>query len=83
MRSILWLPVEIATAFFFSASIAICSGVVAISFTHRAGDGLKVALVAFLAAAASFGYSIWRNYHPRPMFRTPPRRARGSLASVQ
>ena len=66
MRSLLYLPVEIATAFFFAASIGIGSGVVAISYTHRLGDGVKVALVGFVAAAAGFGYAIWRNYRPRP-----------------
>lgn len=65
MRALLYLPVEIATAFFFAASIGIGSGVVVISYTHRVGDGVKAALVAFLVAAAAFGYSIWRSYRPR------------------
>jgi hypothetical protein len=74
MRSLLYLPVEIATAFFFAASIGIGSGVVAISYTHRVGDGLKMALVAFLAAAVGFGYAIWRTYRPRPRRTVRPMR---------
>jgi hypothetical protein len=65
MRSLLYLPVEIATALLFAASIGIGSGVAVISFTHRLGDGLNVAVAAFLAAAAGFGYAIWRSYRPR------------------
>jgi hypothetical protein len=65
MRSLWYLPVEIVTAFFFAASIGIGSGVVVISYTQRVGDGLKVALLGFLAAAVGFGYAIWRSYRPR------------------
>jgi hypothetical protein len=66
MRTLLHLPIEIVTAFFFAASIGIGSGVVAVSYTHRLGDGLRTALIAFLAAASGFGYAIWRNHRPRP-----------------
>lgn len=81
MRTLLHLPLEIATAFFFAASIGIGAGVVATSYTHRLGPALKVALVAFLVAAASFGYVIWRSYRPRPkrMFR----RIRTASAAMQ
>ena len=58
------LSIEILTALFFAASIGIGAGVAAISFTHRLGDGLKVAVVAFLVASATFGYVIWRTYRP-------------------
>lgn len=71
MRTFLHLPVEIATAFFFAASIGIGTGVVTTSYSHRLGDGLKVAVVAFLVAAAGFGYVIWRNYRPRSKFGAP------------
>jgi hypothetical protein len=81
MRTLLYLPVEIATAFFFAASIGVGSGVVAVSYTHRLGDGAWVALVAFLAAAAGFGYAIWRTYRPKPTKR-PVRRLRGTPAMV-
>lgn len=77
MRTLLHLPVEIATAFFFAASIGIGAGVATISFTHRLGDGLKVAILAFLVAAAGFGYAIWR--HHRPLAKPAGRR----LSSVQ
>lgn len=66
MRTLLHLPLEIATAFFFAASIGIGAGVVATSYTHRLGDGLRVAALAFLVTAAGFGFVIWRNYRPRP-----------------
>lgn len=74
MRTLLHLPLEIATAFFFAASIGIGAGVVATSYTHRLGDGLKMALVAFLVAGAGFGYAIWRAYRPEP--KRPARRLR-------
>lgn len=80
MRTLLHLPLEIATAFFFAASIGIGSGVVAISYTHRLGDGLRTALVAFVVAAAGFGYAIWRSYHPRP--KRAMRRMRTASAAV-
>jgi hypothetical protein len=66
MRTLLRLPIDIATAFFFSASIAIGMGVVATSYTHRLGDGFRMGALAFLVAAAGFGYAIWRNYRPLP-----------------
>ena len=64
MRNLLYLPLEIATAFLFAASIGIGAGVVATSYTHRLGDGLRMALVAFVVAAGGLGYAIWRNYRP-------------------
>jgi hypothetical protein len=60
---------EIATAFFFSASIGIGASVALISFTHRLSDGLMLAPLAFLLAGAVFGLLIWRNYRPAPRLR--------------
>ncbi len=60
MRTLLDLPAEIATAFFFAASIGIASGTIAASHTHRLSPAFQVALAAFLMASASFGYAIWR-----------------------
>ncbi len=74
MRTMLHLPLEIATAFFFAASIGIGAGIAATSYTHRLGDGLMAALLGFLVAAAGFGYAIWRNY--RPHSKTAIRRLR-------
>lgn len=65
MRTLIHLPLEIATAFFFAASVGIGAGIVATSYTHRLGDGLKAAVIGFLIAAAGFGYALWRNYRPR------------------
>jgi hypothetical protein len=65
MRTLLHLPLEIATAFFFAASIGIGAGVVATSYTHRLGDGLRAAAAAFLVAVAGLGFVIWRNYRPQ------------------
>lgn len=81
MRTLLHLPIEIAIAFLFAASIGIGSGVVAVSYTHRLGDGLRVMLIAFLAAGAGFGYAIWRNYRPRPKRRAPRVKAAPAVAS--
>jgi hypothetical protein len=66
VRSLLHLPLEIATAFFFAASIGIGAGVATISFTRRLSDGLMVTPIAFLAASTAFGFVIWRNYRPAP-----------------
>jgi membrane protein implicated in regulation of membrane protease activity len=74
MRVIFDLSIEILTALFFAASIGIGAGVAAISFTHRLGDGLKVAVAAFLVASATFGYVIWRTY--RPQLKAPAPRPR-------
>jgi len=65
MRSLFQLPIDIATAFFFSASIGIAAGVVAISFSHHLGDGILYGLPSFALAAATFGYLIWRSFRPR------------------
>jgi membrane protein implicated in regulation of membrane protease activity len=81
VRTIFNLSVEALTALFFAASIGVGAGVAATSFTHRLGDGLKVALLAFLVAAATFGYVMWRTYRPqrraaprsRPLEATPSR----------
>ena len=62
MRTFLNTSLEVLTALFFAASIGIGAGVAATSFTHRLGDGLKVTLVAFIAACACFGYVIWCSY---------------------
>jgi hypothetical protein len=64
MRSLLRLPLDIVTSFFFVSSIGIASGVVAISFSHRLGDGLRFGVPAFLLAAAGFGYFLYRSYRP-------------------
>ena len=64
MRSLLRLPLEIAISFFFASSIGIAAGVVAISFSHRLGDGLKFGVPAFLIAAGGFGYFLYRSYRP-------------------
>jgi len=71
VRTLLELPLEIATAFFFAASIGVGAGVVAASRTHRLVPAFQVALAAFIGAAASFGYAIWRNHRSRSrrMFR--------------
>jgi hypothetical protein len=74
VRTLLHLPLEIACAFFFAASIGIGTGVVAVSYTHRLGDGLKVAPLAFLLAAAGFGYAIWRNYRPQQITAAPQKK---------
>jgi hypothetical protein len=65
VRTLLHLPLEIATAFFFAASIGVGAGAVVVSCTHRLGDGFKTALMSFLVAAVGSGYMIWRNYRPR------------------
>ena len=79
MRTIFHISLESLTALFFAASIGIGAGVATISFTHRLGDGLKVAVVAFLIASATFGYVIWRTYRPRS--RAAVRRPRSLAAS--
>jgi hypothetical protein len=61
---LLRLPLEIATNFFFALSIGIATGVVAISFSHRLGDGLKFGFPAFLIATFGFGYFLYRSYRP-------------------
>lgn len=74
MRTMFYLSVETLTSLLFAASIGIGAGVAATSYTHRLGDGLKVAVAAFLVASATFGYAIWRTYRPRP--KVPARRRR-------
>lgn len=64
MRSLLRLPLDIATSFFFAASIGIAAGVVAVSFTFRLGDGLKSGALGFLIAAGAFGFHLYRTYRP-------------------
>lgn len=64
MRKWIYLPVEILTAALFSISIGIAAGVVAISFTHRLGDGLTFGLPALLLAVLAFGFVLWRAYRP-------------------
>lgn len=64
MRSLFQLPHDVATAFFFSASIGIAAGVVAVSFSHRLGDGALYGIPSFALAAATFGYLIWRSFRP-------------------
>jgi membrane protein implicated in regulation of membrane protease activity len=71
LRDLIELPAEIATAFFFAASIGVGAGAVAASHTHRLAPTFQVALAAFLVAAASFTYAIWRSrrLRSRRMFR--------------
>lgn len=80
MRALLHLPLEIASAILFAASIGIGAGVVVISYTHRLGDGFKAAPIVFVIAAAGFGYIIWRTYRPRQV--TRPRRVGAHRMSV-
>jgi hypothetical protein len=61
---LLRLPLEIATSLFFALSIGIATGVVAISFSHRLGDGLKFGIPGFLIATFGFGYFLYRSYRP-------------------
>ena len=65
MGSILDLPREIATAFFFAAAIGIATGAVVAGRTQRLAPALPVAAGAFAVAAASFGYGIWRSRRGR------------------
>jgi membrane protein implicated in regulation of membrane protease activity len=71
VRTLLELPAEIATAFFFAAAVGVGAGVVAARHTHRLTPAFQVALAAFAVAAASFGYAIWRGRRQRSrrMFR--------------
>jgi len=71
LRTLLDLPAEIASAFFFAASIGIAAGTIAAHHTHRLVPAFQVALAAFLLASASFGYAIWRarRLRSRRMFR--------------
>lgn len=71
MRTLLDLPVEIATAFFFAASVGVGAGTVVASHTHRLVPAIQVTLAVFAVAAASFGYAIWRDHRSRSrrMFR--------------
>ena len=64
MGSLFQLLLDIATAFFFSASIGVAAGVVAVSFSHRLGDGALYGIPSFALAAATFGYLIWRSFRP-------------------
>jgi len=61
MGTLLDLPREIATAFFFAAAIGVATGAVVAGRTQRLAPAVPVALGAFGIAAASFGYAIWRN----------------------
>jgi hypothetical protein len=63
--TLLDLPREIATALFFAAAIAVGAGALVAGRTHRLLPALYVALGAFLAAVASFGYAIWRSHRWR------------------
>jgi membrane protein implicated in regulation of membrane protease activity len=65
MRRWVYLPIEILTSALFSVSIGIAAGVVAISFTHRLGDGPIFALPALLIASLCFGFVLWRAYRPQ------------------
>jgi hypothetical protein len=81
VRTFLNISLEVLTALFFAASIGIGAGVAATSFTHRLGDGLKVTLVAFIAACASFGYVIWCSYRPTDKVRAPRVQPLGAASS--
>ncbi len=71
LRTLLELPAEIASAFFFAASVGVGAGAITASHTHRLVPAFQVALAAFLVASASFGYAIWRarRLRSRRMFR--------------
>jgi hypothetical protein len=71
VRSLIELPVEIATAFFFAAAIGVGAGAIAATHTQRLAPAIQVALAAFAVALASFGYAIWRGrrLRSRRMFR--------------
>jgi hypothetical protein len=55
------LPREIATAFFFAATIGVVAGTLVAGQTHRLLPAVQAAAGGFAVAAASFGYAIWRN----------------------
>jgi hypothetical protein len=78
VRALLELPREIATAFFYAAAIGIVAGVVVAGRMHRLAPALQIALGAFIVAAASFGYAIWRSHRwrSRRMFGPHPVAAR-------
>jgi hypothetical protein len=65
MGTLLALPREIATAFFFAAAIGVATGTVVVVRTQQLAPALPVALAAFAFAALSFGYAIWRNHRWR------------------
>lgn len=65
MRTLLELPREIATAFFYAAAIGVAAGALVAGRTQRLAPALQVALGAFLFAAASLGYAIWRSHRWR------------------
>lgn len=81
MRTLLDLPVEIATAFFLAASVGVGAGVVVAGRTQRLVPAVQVALAAFAVAAASLGYAVWRNHRARS--RRMFRRARPGAAAVR
>ena len=74
MGTLLELPREIATAFFFAAAIAVASGALVAGRTQRLLPALYVGLAAFAAAIVSFAYAIWRNHRwrARRMFGRKP-----------
>ena len=82
MDTLLELPREIATAFFFAAAIAVASGALVAGRTQRLLPALYVALTTFLIAVVSFAYAIWRNHRwrsrrmfgPLRRFESAPRR---------
>lgn len=76
--SLLDLPREIATAFFFAAAIGVAAGAIVAGRTQRLVPAFHVALGTFVVAAASFGYAIWRNHRRRArrMFGRIPAAAR-------
>jgi predicted DCC family thiol-disulfide oxidoreductase YuxK len=76
MGTLLDLPREIATAFFFAAAIAVASGALIAGRTHRLMPALYVALATFLIALTSFAYAIWRNHRWRSRRMFGPIRAR-------
>ena len=65
MGTLLELPREIATAFFFAAAIGVAAGAVVAGRTQRLLPALHVALGAFIIAAGSLGYAIWRSHRAR------------------
>jgi hypothetical protein len=65
VSTLLELPREIATAFFFAAAIAVATGAIVAGRTQRLMPAVHVAVAAFTVALASFAYAIWRNHRWR------------------
>jgi hypothetical protein len=64
LSSFLHATSDTATALLNMASIAIAAGAVAAACTAQLRIGLIVGACALLAAAAGFGFNLWRVYGP-------------------